>query len=96
MRAARRFNRDRHGARRTILRHRGRGRMRPLQPVESFDQEKDRESNDNEINYERDEVSVIPGDRPGFHRVGRCGEKAPARWMFKNQKLVRKIEPARD
>src|SRR5438876_2428461 len=93
MRAASRFNRNRHGARRTILRHRGRGWMRPFQPVESFYQEKDRASDDDEINHKRNEVSVVPGNRPGFHGIGRCGEKAPARRMFKNQKLVEKSSP---
>src|SRR5438270_12077381 len=96
MRAAGRFDRNRHGACRTILCHRWRRWMRPLQPVESSHQKKDRESNNDKVDRERDEVSIVPSDRPGLYGVRRCGEKPSTGWMFENQEFVRKIEPTCD
>src|SRR6202022_3864510 len=92
MRATRRFHGNRHRAGRTIF---GNRRLlgRLLHLVDPAHEQKHRESDDREINYQRDEVAVVPGDRAPLPRVCGCGESFTARRFAQHDELVREIEP---
>jgi hypothetical protein len=75
MRTARGFDRDLHRAGRTIF---GVGWffgwMSKL--IDDADDKKYRDSNNQEVNEESDEVAVVPGNRSGFRRINgsiKCG-----------------------
>ena len=96
MGAARRLDRDRHLAGRTIFCDRRRV-SRPFHFVQRAHDKKNAKRNDEKINEQRNEVPVIPRDRASFERVRRCVKcSCPVFRSFENNKLIRKIEAARE
>jgi hypothetical protein len=94
MRTTCRLDRDRHGAGRAFLRNWRGSWRRPFQLVHRFDHEKNTEGDDDEINHESDEISVVPSHCACLGGLGRSIKGAAAGCGLEDDEFVGEIEAA--
>src|SRR4029079_253875 len=70
MRTPRRLDRNCHRTGWAVLRNWRGGGRRPFLLVSRFNHQKNTEGNDDEIDHESDEISVVPSDRPRLGGIG--------------------------
>ena len=94
MRTTCRLDRDRHRAGRAFLRNWCGSRRRPFQFVHRFNHQENAEGDDDEIDHESDEISVVPSHCACLGGVGGSIKGAAAGRALKNEKFVGEIEAA--
>src|SRR5205823_3040918 len=93
MRTTCRLDRDRHGAGRAVLRNWRGGRRRPLQLVHRFDHEKNADRDDDEVDHERDKISVVPSPAPALAASAGVLKEPPPGAALRMRNLLEKSRP---